>query len=611
MQARAALLDRLRRSGLGAWLAMVYALCVMAVALAPAPPAAAAPACTKYASLSGSDSAAGTASAPFRTSQKLVDSLSAGQVGCLQAGATFGGVKVNRSGITLTTAPGGAKATILGKTWVPDSSNDVVFDGLVINGRTSGARVSPDVQGDRVVFRNNDITNDNTAICLHIGSNIGSGIAYGVVVDSNRIFRCGRMPATGFDHGIYVNHAYDTRITNNLIFDNSDYGVHLYPGANRTYVANNVIDGNGRGVTFSGEGGLVSSNNLVENNVISNSLVKSNVESWWASGVGVGNRADRNCLFNGRTGNVNLSNGGFTASDNITSDPMFTNRAAKDFTLRAGSPCAGKVPTTGTVDPAPPPASNVAPSASFSASTLTPQTGVAVTFTDSSSDADGTIASRAWDLDGDGAYDDATGASASRTYTAAGDVTVGLRVTDDDGASATTSRVVGVTAAPVVPAPPPSTGGDDAVSNGSFESAVTGWTTWQAGLTRVAVSDAPEGSYVARVARTSGTSFTVDDAPISVTSATGGALYTGRAMVRAATASATGKQVKLYLRERSAAGTILRTVASPSAPLGSGFVAVTATLTAQASGNQIEVYVGQSGAVSGDAFYMDAVTLTR
>ncbi|WP_217925019.1 right-handed parallel beta-helix repeat-containing protein [Miltoncostaea oceani] len=326
------------------------------VALAPAPPAAAAPACTKYASLSGSDSAAGTASAPLRTSQKLVDSLSAGQVGCLQAGATFGGVKVNRSGITLTTAPGGAKATILGKTWVPDSSNDVVFDGLVINGRTSGARVSPDVQGDRVVFRNNDITNDNTAICLHIGSNIGSGIAYGVVVDSNRIFRCGRMPATGFDHGIYVNHAYDTRITNNLIFDNSDYGVHLYPGANRTYVANNVIDGNGRGVTFSGEGGLVSSNNLVENNVISNSLVKSNVESWWASGVGVGNRADRNCLFNGRTGNVNASNGGFTASDNITSDPLFTNRAAKDFTLRTGSPCVGKVPTTGMTAPAPAPA---------------------------------------------------------------------------------------------------------------------------------------------------------------------------------------------------------------------------------------------------------------
>lgn len=41
MQARAVLLDRLRRSGLGAWLATAYALCVLALALAPAPAMAA------------------------------------------------------------------------------------------------------------------------------------------------------------------------------------------------------------------------------------------------------------------------------------------------------------------------------------------------------------------------------------------------------------------------------------------------------------------------------------------------------------------------------------------------------------------------------------------
>jgi len=41
MQARAALLDRLRRSGLGAWLAVAYALGVLALALAPAPAMAA------------------------------------------------------------------------------------------------------------------------------------------------------------------------------------------------------------------------------------------------------------------------------------------------------------------------------------------------------------------------------------------------------------------------------------------------------------------------------------------------------------------------------------------------------------------------------------------
>ena len=104
----------------------VLPLCVLGVvagilaAFAPASPAAAAGPCTRYASPAGSDSAAGTLSAPYRSAQRLADGLSAGQVGCLEAGALFGGVRFNRSGITLTTAPGGPKATLLGKTYVPD-----------------------------------------------------------------------------------------------------------------------------------------------------------------------------------------------------------------------------------------------------------------------------------------------------------------------------------------------------------------------------------------------------------------------------------------------------------------------------------------------------------
>lgn len=317
-------------------------------------PATGATTCTRYASPTGSDAAAGTENAPFRTVQKLADSLSSGQTGCLQGGATFGGVRVNRSGITLTSTPGGEKAIVLGKVSVPDSANDVIIENLYLNGRTSGSRVSPSIEGDRVVLRGNDITNDNTAICLHIGSNAGYGIAYDVVIDSNRIFRCGRLPATGFDHGIYVNHAYRTRITNNLIYDNADYGVHLYPGAQDTYVAHNIIDGNGRGVTFSGEGGLVSSGNVVERNIISNSRIRHNVESWWADEVGVGNRADRNCLWNGKMGNV-AAQVGFTASDNTVADPRFVDRLRGDFTLAAGSPCLDAAPQTGLV-PAPPPA---------------------------------------------------------------------------------------------------------------------------------------------------------------------------------------------------------------------------------------------------------------
>ena len=61
-----------------------------------------------------------------------------------------------------------------------------------------------------------------------------------------------------------------------------------------------------------------------------------------------------------------------------------------------------------------------------------------------SSDPDGTIASYAWDF-GDGGT--ATGATASHTYTVAGDYTITLTVTDDDGDTDQASRAVSVTEA--------------------------------------------------------------------------------------------------------------------------------------------------------------------
>jgi glucose/arabinose dehydrogenase/Ca2+-binding RTX toxin-like protein len=59
-----------------------------------------------------------------------------------------------------------------------------------------------------------------------------------------------------------------------------------------------------------------------------------------------------------------------------------------------------------------------------------------------SSDPEGEALTYAWDLDGDGQYDDSSSATPSRTYTQAGVVTVGLRVTDPDGEFDTDSVVI-------------------------------------------------------------------------------------------------------------------------------------------------------------------------
>ncbi len=55
------------------------------------------------------------------------------------------------------------------------------------------------------------------------------------------------------------------------------------------------------------------------------------------------------------------------------------------------------------------------------------------------------ICTYAWDLDNDGLYDDASGATTSHTWIALGDYTVGLRVTDDDGSGGTATAQVRIT----------------------------------------------------------------------------------------------------------------------------------------------------------------------
>jgi hypothetical protein len=80
--------------------------------------------------------------------------------------------------------------------------------------------------------------------------------------------------------------------------------------------------------------------------------------------------------------------------------------------------------------------------------TATPRTGAApltVAFDGTgSSDPDGDSLSYAWDLDGDGAYDDSTATKPSHTYSAEGSYTASLKVTDTRGASDTDSVVISV-----------------------------------------------------------------------------------------------------------------------------------------------------------------------
>lgn len=315
-----------------------------------APSSAMAADCDRVAAPSGSDSAAGTQAAPFATVQHLADALAPGQTGCLRRGDFTEAVKVVSPGITLTSFPG-ERARVIGRLWVTSVADGVTVTNLDLDGRTAPSLPSPLVLGDRATFRGNDVTNAN-GICFNLGAATWSPKVevQGIVIDSNRIHNCGRLPATNHDHGIYVENARDTLIVGNAIYDNADRAINLYPDAQGTVIRGNVMDGNGEGVLFSGDFGLASSGTVVEGNTITNTKLRDAVESWYPDGnpKGTDNAVRRNCIFSSN-GTVDASEGGFTATDNLEVNPLYVDRAAKDFRLSALSPCTSLLdakPTT-------------------------------------------------------------------------------------------------------------------------------------------------------------------------------------------------------------------------------------------------------------------------
>jgi parallel beta-helix repeat protein len=292
--------------------------------------------CDVVASPTGSDAAPGTIDQPVRTVAKVLSILPQGGTGCFRAGTYAGDqqIKVSASSVTLTSYPG-ENATLQGRLWLA-GDHDTVTD-LSLNGVSDSRLPSPSVSGDDAVISNDDITNDNTGICVSLGA-LGYGQPDGTVIENNRIHDCGRVrPVTNQDHGIYVAYATNTEISGNYIYDNADRGIQLYPHAMKTNVDGNIIDGNGEGVIFGGD----SSHNVVTDNIISDSQVRYNVEYHWDNGVvGNDNTVTNNCVWNGEQGNVLEPEVGYTATHNIVAKPTVPDAKTADFTVSSDDPCA-------------------------------------------------------------------------------------------------------------------------------------------------------------------------------------------------------------------------------------------------------------------------------
>ena len=300
--------------------------------------------CARFATPHGSDRAGGSARHPFRTAQRLANSLRPGEVGCLRGGVYRGDLGFRHGGrpslpITLRSAPG-ERATIIGRVYMPKQADYVRLTFLSLDGRNSEDLPSPTVDSTGDEFLYDDVTNDHTAICYELGSAPPYGAAANTLIQHNHIHDCGTMPGNNHEHGIYVGNSVGARILGNVIYDNADRGIQLYWNAQQTVISGNIIDHNGQGIIISGAGGFASSNNRIVHNVITNSTSRADVGSYWPAGTrkGTGNVVAANCLY-GRHGTIDHSAGGFVARNNVIVNPHY-RRVRGDYVLSPRNPCA-------------------------------------------------------------------------------------------------------------------------------------------------------------------------------------------------------------------------------------------------------------------------------
>ncbi len=239
------------------------------------------------------------------------------------------------------------------------------------------------------------------------------------------------------------------------------------------------------------------------------------------------------------------------------------------------------------------PAANQAPVAAFTSSA----TNLSVAFDGSgSTDADGTIASYAWDFGDSSAT--GTGATPTHVYSSAGTYSVKLTVTDDKGATNQTTKSVTVTAAP--PATALAADAFGRTSSAGWGTADTGgaWTTSNttstytvgSGVGSMRMAAAGSGTW----ARLNGVSSSATDSTVTLTTdkvGTGGGIYLNVVGRRISAGSEYTGRVKL-LANNSVGIAVTRVVSGTETVLGGETVLSGVTY---AAGTQLKVRLQVEG----------------
>jgi hypothetical protein len=326
-------------------LVLAAALVVTAVTGSPA---VAGGGCDHFAARDGSDGGSGSFLTPYRTAEKLADSLSRGQTGCFRAGTyRFSELAVSKARITLTSYESEA-VTLRGSIKVRPSGHHSTISGMKLDGRGGESPIGPRIYANGFALRRNEITNGHTSICVQIARYYSDPAPRRVVIRRNRIHDCGELPSTNKNHGIYVSEAKRTMIRDNWIYDNADRGIQLYHDADRSRVIGNVIYHNGDGIVINGEGSSISERNRIRGNIIAKSYRGYNVYSGSSGPVGRNNVLRKNCVWAKRRspyrrqGGVMAPARNYKVRRNVVARPLFANARGGNLRLARGGRCAAK-----------------------------------------------------------------------------------------------------------------------------------------------------------------------------------------------------------------------------------------------------------------------------
>lgn len=297
---------------------------------------------TYFVAPSGSDTAAGSSAAPWKTLQKAANAVAAGDQVVVRAG-TYAGFNLTTDGTAAARITFSADAGVTinapnpsgphaGKDGINVEGADyVTIEGFNISGMSrAGIRV---VTNTDAVVRNNTCDSNGTWGIL-------TGFAQNVVIENNVTSR------SGTQHGIYVSNSADNPVVRgNVVFGNYGCGIHMNSDASQggdgvitgALIEGNTIYDNGRGggsaINMDGVSGSVVRNNLIygnhstgialyqidgthgaRDNVIVNNTVRVASDGRWA--LLIANASTGNRVFN----NILLNDGSYRGSMSVSPD---------------------------------------------------------------------------------------------------------------------------------------------------------------------------------------------------------------------------------------------------------------------------------------------------